>query len=144
MRRGRVQVGESRAQVELRSCQGPGEPKLQSELCLSPQSRSAEGQELRGPLPLGSGWEGGASQGAMLTGLCTCVSEPVDGDAQARGKEHAHCVPSLLERWSADLHIQAYMALCAHACLEVWNVCFCVGARHGLGCLCGSQQQPWA
>lgn len=72
-----MQVGESCAQVELRSCQGPGEPKLQSELCLSPQSRSAEGQEPRGPLPLGSGWEGGALQGAMLTGLCTCVSEPV-------------------------------------------------------------------
>lgn len=38
-----------------------GGPKLQSELCLPPQSKSAEGQEPRGPLPLGGGWEGGAS-----------------------------------------------------------------------------------
>lgn len=41
----------------------------------------------------------------------------VGGDAQARAKEHAHCVPSLLERWSADLHVQAYMALSVCTCL---------------------------
>lgn len=41
----------------------------------------------------------------------------VGGDAQARAKEHAHCVPSLLERWSADLHVQAYVALSVCTCL---------------------------
>lgn len=71
------------------------------------------------------------------------MNVPVGGDAQARAEEHAHCVPSLLEHWSSDLRVQAYVALAVCTCLLGGVECvFLCGCTAWTGVSLGPSSSP--